>query len=309
MKKFKLPEKMSRGIHTVGFKFKKHSPEILMVTGAAGVVVSTVMACKATLKVNDILDERRETVEKIEDVAGDPTMAEAYTAEDAKKDLAIVNVQTGLKFVKLYGPAVLVGAASLTCMFASHKIMRGRNLALAAAYATIDTNFKEYRSRVVERFGKELDRELKYNLKSQEIEETVVNEDGSEQTVKKTVTTASGSSGYARFFDETCTGWTKDAEYNHMFLKQQQNYANDLLRARGHVFLNEVYDMLGIQRSRAGQAVGWVYTKDDSGAGDNYIDFGIDDVTNEQKRYFVNGYERSILLDFNVDGDIATLLA
>lgn len=312
MKKIKLPAKVTRGFGKMGLSIKKHSPEILMATGAVGIVASTVMACKATLKVHEIIEEKNKTLEQIQEVAEDPTMAEAYSVEDAKKDVAIVHVQTGLKFVKLYGPAVLIGTASLACMFASHKILRGRNLALAAAYATIDNNFKDYRNRVIERFGKELDRELKYNIKTQEIEETVVNEDGTETKVTKTVETVdpiTGSSGYARFFDETCTGWTRDAEYNHMFLKQQQNYANELLRARGHVFLNEVYDMLGMDRSRAGQAVGWVWNKDGNFDGDGYIDFGIDDVHNKQKRLFVNGHEKSILLDFNVDGDIMSLMA
>lgn len=312
MKKIKLPAKVTRGFGKMNLAFKKHSPEILMVTGAVGIVASSVMACKATLKVHEIIDEKNKTLEQIQEVAEDPTMAEAYSVEDAKKDVVIVHVQTGLKLVKLYGPAVLLGTASLVCMFASHKILRGRNLALAAAYATVDTDFKNYRSRVIERFGKELDRELKYNIKTKEIEETVVNEDGTETKITKTVEVADctiGSSGYARFFDETCTGWTRDAEYNHMFLKQQQNYANELLKARGHVFLNEVYDMLGMDRSRAGQAVGWVWNKEGDYDGDGYIDFGIDDVHNKQKRLFVNGHEKSILLDFNVDGDIMSLMA
>lgn len=308
MKKIKLPNKVSRSFHAVGFSLKKHSPEILVTAGTVGVVASAVMACKATLKVNDILEEKKHIEEQIDLVAKDPSMADTYTAEDSKKDLAVVKVQTGVKFVKLYGPSVMLGTVSLLCILKSHQILRGRNVALAAAYATVDGTFKDYRKRVVERFGKELDRELRYNIKTQEIEETVVDENGKEKTVKKTVNVVDpgvGSSGYARFFDETCCGWTKDAEYNHMFLKQQQNYANELLQARGHVYLNEVYDMLGLQRSKAGQIVGWML----DGDGDGYIDFGIDDVHNEQKRLFVNGHERSILLDFNVDGNIVEMMA
>lgn len=314
MKKFKLPNKVTRAFGTVGLKAKKHSPELLVALGTVGVVTSAVMACKATLKVNKTVEFTKHNLAMIEEATevGRTEAGEVYTAEDAKKDTTIVYAQTGVEFVKLYGPAVLLGAASLGCIIASHKIMRKRNIALAAAYATVDKDFKGYRGRVIERFGKELDRELKYNIKAVEVEKTVKNEDGTEQTVKETVQTvdsATGSSGYARFFDETCTGWTRDAEYNHMFLKQQQTYANDLLRTRGHVFLNEVYDMLGMQRSKAGQQVGWVYDKDGIGVGDNYIDFGIDDLHNKQKRLFVNGHEKSILLDFNVDGVIDDLLA
>lgn len=108
-------------------------------------------------------------------------------------------------------------------------------------------------------------------------------------------------SPYARIFDETCSGWTKDAEFNLMFLLQVQNYANEKLKARGYLFLNEVLDMLGLPRSKAGQIVGWIY-KENNTDGDNYVDFGI--YKTEKNANFVNGYENCILLDFNVDGPI-----
>ena len=178
-------------------------------------------------------------------------------------------------------------------------------MALAAAYKAVDKGFKDYRGRVVERFGKELDRELKYNIKAKDIEETVTNDDGTESTVNKTVNTVTGRdiSEYAKFYDDGCTGWCKDPEHNLMFLRRQQYYANFLFWSKGYLFLNEVYDMLGIPRTGAGQVVGWIYNeKNPTGA--NYVDFGIYDIYNEKARDFVNGYERSILLDFNVDGYI-----
>ena len=110
-------------------------------------------------------------------------------------------------------------------------------------------------------------------------------------------------SDYARFFDVGNPNWEKDSEYNLMFLKRQQAYANDKLKANGYLFLNEVYDMLGIPKSKAGQVVGWIYDPE-NGSGDNYVDFGIYNVNREAARDFVNGYERTILLDFNVDGNI-----
>ena len=198
---------------------------------------------------------------------------------------------------------------SITAILTSNNILRKRNLALAAAYTTIDRSFKEYRGRVVERFGKDLDHELKHNIKAKEIEETITNEDGTEATETKTVDVANPTeySDYARFFDEACSGWTKDPELNLMFLKRQQSYANDLLQRRGYLFLNEVYDMLGIPRTKAGQVVGWVYDEN-CPVGDNYVDFGIYDIHREKCRDFVNGYERTILLDFNPDGNILDLM-
>ena len=310
MKNGKFMNGVNRTLSKAGFQIKKHSPEILIVAGIAGVVTSAVMACKATTKINDILDQTKEEVGKVNDALANEKIPEnVYSKEDAKKDLAIIYIQTGVKLVKLYGPSLILGALSITSILASNNILRKRNVALAAAYAAIDNGFKEYRGRVIERFGKDLDRELKYNIKAKEISETTVNENGKETTVTKTVPVVEYEepSDYARFFCEGCAGWTKDPEMNLVFLKQQQNWANELLKTRGHLFLNEVYDMLGIERSKAGQVVGWVYDETNPDC-DNYVDFGIYDIYNERKRAFVNGWERSILLDFNVDGDIYSLL-
>ena len=310
MKNRKFMNGVNRTLSKAGFKIKKHSPEILIVAGIAGVVTSAVMACKATTKINNILDQTKEEVGKVNDALDNEKIPEdVYSKEDAKKDLAIIYIQTGVKLVKLYGPSLILGALSITSILASNNILRKRNVALAAAYAAIDNGFKEYRGRVIERFGKDLDRELKYNIKAKEISETTVDENGKETTVTKTVPVVESEepSDYARFFCEGCAGWTKDPEMNLVFLKQQQNWANELLKTRGHLFLNEVYDMLGIERSKAGQVVGWVYDETNPNC-DNYVDFGIYDIYNERKRAFVNGWERSILLDFNVDGDIYSLL-
>lgn len=298
----------------VSFKLKKHSPEILMITGAIGVVASAVMACKATTKVQGILEDAKSQIDTVHKFAEDKDMNESgrYTQEDAKKDLAIIYLQTGVKFVKLYAPSVIFGALSLTSMLASNNILKKRNVALAAAYATVDKSYKEYRNRVIERFGEVVDKELRYNIKSQKIEETIKDEEtGKEKKVKKNVDVVETDdifgSPYAKIFDDGCRGWEKDPEMNLMFLRAQQQYANDLLVTRGHLFLNEVYDMLGIERTRAGQVVGWVYDPENP-KGDNYVDFGIYNTNRKKSRDFVNGIERVILLDFNVDGEILDLI-
>lgn len=308
MKKTELMNNLSRNFHKVGFALKKHSPEILVVAGVVGTVTSAVMACKATTKLSGIMEKAKNDIDTIHECVDNPDIlpeGTTYTSEDSKKDLAIVYAKTGVDLIKLYGPSVALGTLSLFCVVKSNDILRKRNVALAAAYATMDKGFKEYRGRVIERFGKDLDRELKYNIKAKEIEETVVDENGEEKKVKKTVEVAdiNEPSTYARFFDENCAGWEKDAEFNLLFLKQMQAHANDRLKARGHLFLNEVYDMLDIPRTKEGNVVGWIYDEDCPN-GDNYVDFGIYDLYNEKKRDFVNGYERSILLDFNVDGNI-----
>ena len=308
MKTTELVNNATRAFNRIGFKLKKHSPEIMVIAGVVGVVASAVMACKATTKASDIVEETKDQMDKIKTVA-ETHDTEEYSEEDMKKDTTIVYTQAAVKFIKLYAPSVLLGAASITSILAGHNITRKRNIALAAAYATIDKGFKSYRANVVERFGKDLDKELRYNVKAKEFDEIVTNDKGKEKTVKKSVEIADPNtySDYARFFDDGCTGWQKDAELNLVFLKHQQNYANELLQRKGHLFLNEVYDMLGIPRTKAGQIVGWVYD-DKNERGDNFVDFGIYDMNREKVRDFVNGYERTILLDFNVDGDILNLI-
>ena len=300
---------LTRSLSRSGLKLKKHSPEILLVAGIVGAVTSAVMACKATLKANDIVEESKTQIDTIHEVSENPEMAEKYSEEDKKKDLAIVYTQTAVKFIKLYGPSVLLGVASLGCMVGSNRILNKRNVALAAAYATVDKGFKDYRGRVIERFGKELDKELRYNIKAREFEKVTVDDNGNETVTTETVEVADPNhySPYAIIFDDGNTGWDKDPELTKFFLIQQQNYANDLLKSRGHLFLNEVYDMLGAKRTKAGAQVGWVYDEKNA-SGDNFVDFGIFDINNPKARDFVNGYERVIILDFNVDGVILDLI-
>lgn len=311
MSKNEIMNTVSRSMHKIGFKLKKHSPEILIVAGAVGAVTSAVMACKATLKVNEVIDEAKDTIDAIHEAVevGENKAGTVYTEEDGKKDLSLTYLQTGVKLAKLYGPAVILGTLSITAMVSSSAILKKRNVALMAAYTTLDKGFKEYRGRVIERFGKDLDRELRYNIKAKEVEETVVNEDGSTETVKKTVNVVDPTSisDYAVIYDDGCTGWSKDPELNKFFLKSQERYANDRLKAKGHLFLNEVYDMIGVPRTKAGQIVGWVYDEKHPN-GDNFVDFGMFDVHDDRKRDFINGYERNIILDFNVDGPIVDLI-
>lgn len=307
MKKLNITNKMSRSFHKAGLYFKKHSPEILVTAGVVGTVVSTVMACKASTKLDDILEEPKNKIDAIHKGMEDGEIAGVeYTENDGKKDLTIVYTQTCFKIAKLYAPSVAIGAVSVASIFTGHNILRKRHIALAASYAAIDKGFKEYRNRVVERFGKDVDRELRYNIKSEEIEETVIDKNGKEKTVKKTVNIVDPNelTDYARIWYEGNAGWTKDPERNLVFLRQQQAYANNKLQTEGYLFLNEVYEMLGFPKTKAGQEVGWVY--DESKAdedSDGFIDFGLYD-GDKSKIRFVNGDERSVLLDFNVDGYI-----
>lgn len=281
-------------------KLKKHSPEILVVAGIAGTVVSAVLACKATTKVAEILDETKGTLDTIhEGMETGAINGQEYTTEAGKKDTVVVYAQTGMKLAKLYAPAIILGTLSITSILASNNILRKRNVALGAAYAAIDKSFKEYRGRVIERFGEQVDTELKYGIKAKKFEEIEVDpETGKEKKVKKTVMVADPNlqSDYAVYFDSKSRNYETNPDYNRMFLKAQQAFANDKLQTRGHLFLNEVLDDLDLPRTPAGQIVGW--TKDGP---DGYVNFRIVEVERETED---GRHEPALLLDFNVEGNI-----
>lgn len=310
MSKFDMTS-VTRSFHTAGFKIKKHSPEILIVTGIVGVVTSAVMACKATTKANDVIVRGKKAIDDVHDKAADVEAGiiskDEYTPEIQRKELAAAYGSTGYELVKLYAPAVTVGVLSLTAIISSNNILRKRNVALASAYAATEKLFKEYRGRVVDRFGKEIDRELRYNIKTREIDEVTVNEDGSESTQKRTIQVVEAPlhDEFSRFFDEYNKNWVKDANKNKFFLLQIERYANEKLKSNGYLFLNDVLEALGFDIIPAGQVVGWTYNKGNPDS-EGCVSFGIfDDVyTNSSKAAFVNGYEKSILLDFNHEGNI-----
>jgi hypothetical protein len=238
---------------------------------------------------HDVLDEIQTDLEMARTLESPD-----YSDTDRQKDLALIYLKGSGRIFTMYAPAVGLGVLSILALTGSHVMLTKRNAAAVAAYAAIDKGFREYRQRVMAELGEEKDREFRYGT----IEREIV-EETDEGPIVKTIKQIgpNGKSIYARFFDEHNRRWQKDPHYNQMFLQCQQNYANDLLRARGHVLLNDVYDLLGLERSPEGCVVGWV--KDD---GDGYIDFGVFNGDRASGMRFVMGNERSIILDFNVDG-------
>ena len=284
------------------FTLKKHSPEIALVAGIGSVVAGAVVACKATITAVDILDDHKKVVDAIHECHDREDISEEeYPEEQYKKELAAAYIQTGWKLTKTYAPAFVLGGLGIMSIVSSHGIMRNRNVSLAAAYATLDQGFKKYRSRVVDRFGEQVDHELKYDIQSQKVTETVVDEEtGKEKKAKKTLQKPGEDSAnmYSRMFDAGNRGWTSDPLMNLTFLKGAENYFNQKLERTGYVWLNEVYDYLGYKQDKASRFVGWIYDVDNP-IGDNHIDFGF-----HNNDLFMNGYEASVRLDFNVDGNI-----
>lgn len=291
---------------------QKHSPKLLFGTGVAGIVTTVVLATRATLKLEDVLKKAEDDNEQIKhaDAVAKAGTVE-YTEEDQKKDKLLIRTKAAIDVAKLYGPAIVVGVVSIGCLTGSHVILSRRNVGLTAAYTALDKGFNEYRARVINELG--LDKDTEFRFGSIEREIAVDTDEGvSVKTVKGADPAAfgnnsSGLSIYARIFDEVnSTNWQRQPHFNQMFLQAQQNYACNLLTAKGHLFLNEVYDMLGMERTSEGQLVGWVKNGPKS---DGFVDFGIfrEGGSYDEKR-FVNGDERSVVLDFNVDGVIYDLI-
>lgn len=289
--------KAVRAINRGALVVKKHSPEILLGLGLTGIVVAAVMAAKATLKAPAIVEGAKKSLEQYDKMPD---------VEENQEGRALVYVYAGLDFAKLYAPSIGIGVLSIASILSSHGIMKRREVGLIAGYNLLAEGFAAYRKRVVDELGPDVDRNYRLGIYESSTNEKVTNEDGTVTKQKAKVMTVKDktTSGFAKFFDEYSTQWQKSAETNLYFLRLQQNHANDMLRARGHVFLNEVYDMLGLPRTKEGSIYGWVM----NGDGTTVVDFGIYNIENPAGRAFVNGYEKAILLDFNVTGIIWDLI-
>ena len=308
--KTEIVETMTRAASKCSYKLKKASPTIMIVGAAIGGVTATVLACKATIKAQDIMTEHYAQVESIH-TAKKQSEGETYTEKDYKSDITTTYVQTGLKLVKVYAPAVTLGAVSLGCMFGSHHIMSKRNASLTAAYIALDKAFEEYKSRVSDRFGSRVQEELEHNIKAVELESKSTNEQGVEETIKEYKDIAmQHTSPYTCIFDETVDTWQPDNMLNRNYLFLMEQAANKRLRTQGHLFLNDVLASLGTHggvtlKTPEGQIVGWIYDPNDP-TRQNHVDFGVtnyvegDDALNS----FISGGERSVMLRFNCDGPI-----
>lgn len=309
MKKTELAIKAGQILVKTKLGIKKHSPEILVATGIGTGIAAAIIACKRTIKANDIITEARKNLQNIEDakeLAANNKVE--YTEENEQADRELIGKQVTVGMVKTYALPVGLGVLSITCILAGHHILKKRNVALAAAYSALSTDFMNYRKRVVDKYGKDVDFMLKNGLEKQIVANQVVDpETGEVKETKEEVLTYDGDklSQYARIFDEVgSTQWTPSADHNRAFLLMEQNYFNERIRTRGYIFLNEVYERLGFRPTKAGSVVGWVYQNADYEG----IDFGIFTAHTQKAAEFLEGTEPSIILDFNVQGDILSLV-
>lgn len=285
----------------IGIKVRKKAPELLMVCGVASFVGTVVTACKATTKLEEIKSEAKSTLDEIDEM--EKQELDEYTHEDAQKDKGIIKIKTAMKVAKLYAPSIVLGSATMLCFFGSHIILKRRNVALSAVALASDKAFKEYRQKVAEKFGDEIEKELRYGLVEKEYENEITDEKGKVKKIKEKVK-AADKNGYVGqfdfYFDETCPGWDKSAFYNKKYILDRQNWVNSELKRRYYKFhepltVNDVCDQFNIPRMPGGNAAGWWYDPKDATCKEGrHIDFGIFNVHDEDARAFVNGLERSI---------------
>lgn len=313
---YKVLGKYSRHILTV----KMHSPTLMFGAGIVGVTTTAVLACRATLKLSDVLDEAQKEIEDTQAAIDkhynsvpdwDEKDRERYEKNrEAVASSKRVKLQTAIKVVKLYAPAIVVGVASVTLLTGAHVVLKRRNAALASAYMAVDKSYKEYRKRVVSDQGEQKDFEYANGVTEREIVEEGPN--GPETKIIKGVDPDVINDGYgspyAKIFDELNENWSDIPNQNLFLLTSFQNQANDLLRMRGYVFLNDVYDMLGMDRTQAGSMVGWLKhpEKDENGneKGDSYISFGVWHKGVYKGLEWLRHNQDGLKLDFNVDGVI-----
>lgn len=289
---------IKRSANKVLFTMKKKSPEILVITGVIGSATAAVLACRATLRLEDVIEPHKDILKELHNSKEDTSY---------KKNLTLEYGKIALDMAKLYGPSLALGIASTGCIFASHNMMSKRNMALASAYSALDEVFGRYRNNVKEKFGDAVDQEMRYGLKEETVEEIVTDEDGKKKKVKSKVQVLNSKdlgSPYAVLFDRSNPDWENDKVYRDNFIHCQESYANDLLVATGHIFLNEVYKNLGFEPTKAGQFVGWTYDDPNNGEenADNFVAFNVHDISVRDE----NSGELipAVIIDFNVDGNI-----
>ena len=267
-----------------GLVLSKHAPTILTAAGTAGFIGTTIIASKATLKVEETISEEAALLVNVHEAHE----AGKLEDKDALHDKVILYTRMATKLAKLYAPALILGAASIVSLATGHGIMLKRNASLAAAYAAVDQAFKTYKKKVESKFGKDAVIDALVSTAEEDLTKT--------ELTMEAIAAVDGVSPYGVIFDETNNNWSADEDLSMLHLKCQQQYANDILQTRGHIFLNEVYKMLGFPHTPAGAVTGWV-----KGNGDDFVDFNIFEGTFEgedEKGRTVTKWA----LDFNVDG-------
>lgn len=312
---------MKEALAYIGGKIKQHAPEILVTTGIILTGASTVAAVKLTPKCKAIKEQKEEELKAVEEclALNDPQ----YTQKDAKKDLPIIKTKAIVNTIKVYLPAIALFGGGVICILSGMGILKKRNSVLASFGILATEKLKKYRKNVAEKYGEDVEKELYYGIKEMIVEKEDEKGKTKKEKIKAMDENFIKNEQFCRCFDECSTVFDKEDPLNHnkILVLNAQKFCNLKLKSRvkydqdgnvikpGYLFLNEVYETLGFDKTKDGQTIGWIYNPEEDGPIDEthkYIDFGLyrgDDATNA----FMNNKEKSVWLDFNVDGPISHL--
>lgn len=293
---------------------KKNKPEILLVSGIVLTIGAVATACRATIKATDAVEEFNKQMNAVDQCvkAGKTAKGEAYTEEDEKKDRLTIKVQSGLKVAKCFILPAGLTAGAIACQIAGYKEMSKRLLLAGAAYAALSDKFKKYRAYICKNVSEDMDYKAFHGIKAvsgtYDWGEQKTDENGNVITKNHHEVLVADDDDYSVLFDERSEYWEPDFLQNLNFLKAEQSHWNKILKEfypGRPVFLNDIRKRLGLPPTELGQVVGWVYAPDDPDHnGDNEINFGIDRLIEAVRKGEEMPYDRAILLDFNVDGNV-----
>lgn len=301
MKLKNIAESLKKTARITKLKLKKHAPTIMIVAGAAGTIAGTVMACRATLKLDSTLDDIKNNIDEVK-------ANEKLTEKERKNELTKTYIRGGMAMAKLYGPAVLIIGSSIGLNVGSHVIMKKRYGMAVAAATAIKANFDEYRNYIREKYGEQADFDAEHAVKEEEVK---TGKNKKEMiTVEIDPTELESRIGF--YFDQTCLEHSMDGDYDYTFIQARQAEANKILRLNGYLTYNKVRDMLGKAKTKWGDLVGWVYDAELNGTGDvGFVDFRVNDyIENPKVMSYLNqdnsekGLDRRFFINPNVQGFI-----
>lgn len=289
-----LMESLSKASANTSLAVRKNSPTILFGVGAVSFIGAIVSACTATVKAVDVAEEHKQVIDAVKN--------EELPEEETKKEVTKVYLHTAGQMAKLYAPTVILSITSLGTMFASNKILKERNAAIASAYTALNAAYSKYRKAVVDKYGEEEDYRLAHGLKEETIEEKYIDDKGKEKTrkVKATVGDTTAEDLYTRYYTKANPYWHGVDDLDEFEFRTRENLLNDYLYRKKFITLNEAFELFGFSTTEYGMVCGWRYDETDP-SGDNhiYIKRRKVRVLNEQ-----GVYEDAWLLDFNCDGNI-----
>lgn len=277
----------------MSFTLNQNAPSICLAVGIGGVVAAGIIACVQTLKVPAMIEDVQEQEQKLKETADktvevvdgdivDEDEKETALADDIRK----MRLTTGVAIAKLYIPAIIIATCGFCLIVHSHYQMAARNVALYGAYLALQKEFDEYRENVKERFGEDVDKQLRFNVNPDKIREQLEGE-------ADTPSTALIEARTRFLFDENNSDlYQKNMEYNIHLISIAEHNLNHLLRANGHIFVNEALAELHLPLIQSGQDNGWIY--------DPMVEHKI-----VLSTYYVEDDNRGgIWIEMNIDGDI-----